>query len=81
MRLHLQGPGQHRYLLPFLLRRQSHRQITTELDTGIIAPHWLTLDEIRNLGTRLRSPLVLQCIEDYRNGRRFPLEVVVDGQT
>mgnify|MGYP004446088911 FL=1 len=65
----------------FCYAAKAVRQITTELDTGIIAPHWLNLDEIRNLGTRLRSPLVLQCIEDYRNGRRFPLEVVVDGQT
>ncbi|HLV77472.1 MAG TPA: NUDIX hydrolase [Marinobacter sp.] len=57
------------------------RQLTSELDTGIIAAHWLTLDEIHRLGDRLRSPLVLQCIEDYRNGRRFPLDVVVDEQT
>ncbi|WP_372964630.1 NUDIX hydrolase [Marinobacter sp.] len=57
------------------------RQVTSELDEGIIAPHWLTLNEIRALGSTLRSPLVLQCIEDYRNGRQFPLDVVVDGQT
>ncbi|MFV8571214.1 NUDIX hydrolase [Marinobacter sp. SBS5] len=57
------------------------RKVTNELDTGIIAPHWLSLDEIRELGSKLRSPLVLQCIEDYRNGRQFPLEVVIDGQT
>ncbi|MBZ0333778.1 phosphatase NudJ [Marinobacter sp. JH2] len=57
------------------------RKITDELDNGIIAPHWLTIDEIRGLGSKLRSPLVLQCIEDYRNGRQFPLEVVIDGQT
>ncbi|MCK0105375.1 NUDIX hydrolase [Marinobacter sp. S0848L] len=57
------------------------RKITDELDNGIIAPHWLTIDEIRDLGSKLRSPLVLQCIEDYRDGRQFPLEVVIDGQT
>lgn len=65
----------------FCYAARAIKQITTELDTGIIAPHWLSLDEIRNLGSQLRSPLVLQCIEDYRNGRQFPLEVVVDGQT
>src|SRR5690554_533645 len=65
----------------FCYSARAIKQITTELDTGIIAPHWLSLDEIRNLGRQLRSPLVLQCIEDYRNGRQFPLEVVVDGQT
>ncbi|MCG7199372.1 NUDIX hydrolase [Marinobacter pelagius] len=54
---------------------------STELDDGIIAAHWLDLDEIRQLGSKLRSPLVLRCIEDYRNGRRYPLDVVVDTQT
>lgn len=52
-----------------------------DLDDGIIAAHWLTLEEIRGLGEKLRSPLVLQCIEDYRNGRRYPLDVVVDSKT
>ncbi|MBZ2167771.1 NUDIX hydrolase [Marinobacter sp. F4216] len=54
---------------------------TDSLDTGIIAAHWLDLESVRNLGSRLRSPMVLQCIEDYRKGRRFPLDVVVDEQT
>ncbi len=57
------------------------RRVTEQLDTGIIAAHWLDLEAIRKLGNRLRSPLVLECIEDYRNGRRFPLDVVVDAKT
>jgi len=57
------------------------RRVTDQLDTGIIAAHWLPLEEIRKLGDRLRSPLVLECIEDYRNGRRYPLDVVVDAKT
>lgn len=60
--------------------RASHR-VTEQLDDGIIAAHWLSLDEIRGLGRKLRSPLVLRCIEDYRNGRHYPLDVVVDTQT
>ncbi|MBW7470164.1 NUDIX hydrolase [Marinobacter sp. M216] len=55
--------------------------VTDELDTGIIAAHWMDLEDIRQLGSQLRSPLVLTCIEDYRNGRRYPLDVVVDTQT
>ena len=46
------------------------------LDDGIIAARWLTLDEIRALEARHRSPLILRCIEDYLAGRRFPLDVV-----
>jgi 8-oxo-dGTP pyrophosphatase MutT (NUDIX family) len=65
----------------FCYAARAVRQATQELDDDIIAPHWLTLEEIRQLGDKLRSPLVLQCIEDYRNGRQFPLDVVVDAQT
>ncbi|MBK7326234.1 bifunctional thiamin pyrimidine pyrophosphate hydrolase and thiamin pyrophosphate hydrolase [Candidatus Propionivibrio aalborgensis] len=47
-----------------------------ELDQGIIAAHWLTLDEIRALESRHRSPLVLRCIDDWRAGKRYPLELI-----
>lgn len=60
---------------------QAGAKVSDHLDDGIIAAHWLTLDEIRGLGEKLRSPLVLQCIEDYRNGRQYPLDVVVDSKT
>ncbi|PAV26736.1 ADP-ribose pyrophosphatase YjhB (NUDIX family) [Tamilnaduibacter salinus] len=54
------------------------RQETTELDDDIIAAHWLTRGELADQYDQLRSPLVLQCIDDYRRGRRFPLDVIVD---
>ena len=38
--------------------------------------HWLSRDELRQRGPRLRSPLVLRCIEDYLGGTRRPLEPV-----
>ena len=47
-----------------------------KLDEGIIAARWLTLDEIRALKDRHRSPLILQCIEDWQAGKRYPLELV-----
>ncbi len=48
------------------------------LDQGIVAPRWLSLDEIRALARadRLRSPLVLACIDDWRAGQRHPLGLV-----
>lgn len=46
------------------------------LDEGIIAAHWLTLDEIRALAPQHRSPLILQCIEDWLAGKRYPLEPI-----
>lgn len=46
------------------------------LDEGIVGTCWLTADEIRANETRLRSPLVLRCVEDYLAGHRSPLETV-----
>ncbi len=44
------------------------------LDTDIIRTRWLTYEEIIQQKEQLRSPLVLECIDDYRQGKRFPLE-------
>ena len=46
------------------------------LDDGILAARWLTLDEIRVLGPRHRSPLILRCIEDFLAGKRYPLDLL-----
>ena len=46
------------------------------LDDGILAAHWLTLDEIRARQAQHRSPLVLLCLEDWLAGRRYPLELL-----
>lgn len=46
------------------------------LDTPIVRTLWMTLDEVRVCTARHRSPLVLQCIEDFAAGRRYPLELV-----
>jgi phosphatase NudJ len=46
------------------------------LDQGIERTLWLTADEIRASAHRHRSPLLLQCMEDYLAGRRFPLSVI-----
>lgn len=60
---------------------KARQEVTSELDTGIIAAHWLSLEDIRQLGDKLRSPLILKSIEDYRRGRCFPLDVIADSQT
>ncbi|MBW0146542.1 NUDIX hydrolase [Marinobacter arenosus] len=65
----------------FCYAARALERVTDKLDAGIIAAHWMHLEDIRQLGNQLRSPLVLECIEDYRNGRRYPLDVVVDTQT
>jgi 8-oxo-dGTP pyrophosphatase MutT (NUDIX family) len=52
------------------------RDTQRSLDTGIVGTLWLTADEIRANTSRLRSPLVLQCMEDYLAGQRFGLELI-----
>lgn len=52
------------------------RDTGRKLDTGIIEAVWLTYEELVARKDQLRSPMTLQIIEDYRAGRRFPLEVV-----
>jgi len=46
------------------------------LDTGIVRTLWMTAEEVRANAARLRSPLVLRCIEDYLAGIRYPLSLV-----
>lgn len=48
------------------------------LDTGIIRTWWLTRDEVMARTPQHRSPLVLRCIDDYRAGKRYPLELYTD---
>ncbi|MEY2861734.1 MAG: hypothetical protein RL392_2192 [Pseudomonadota bacterium] len=46
------------------------------LDKGIVRTVWLSADDLRNSTHLHRSPLVLQCMEDYLNARRYPLELI-----
>jgi 8-oxo-dGTP pyrophosphatase MutT (NUDIX family) len=46
------------------------------LDLGILTTHWLTRAELVERNGRLRSPLVLRCVDDYLSGNRLPLETV-----
>jgi phosphatase NudJ len=46
-------------------------------DDEIIDTHWLTLEEIKEKSSQLRSAMVLECIEDYlsvqQTGNKIPL--------
>jgi 8-oxo-dGTP pyrophosphatase MutT (NUDIX family) len=46
------------------------------LDRGIQAVHWRSREELRAVPDRLRSPLVLRCIDDYLDGRRYDLSLL-----
>ncbi|MGA2563944.1 MAG: NUDIX hydrolase [Steroidobacteraceae bacterium] len=46
---------------------------TRTLDAPIIATHWLTRAQVLERAARLRTPLVVRCIDDYLAGSRLPL--------
>ena len=46
------------------------------LDAGILRKLWLTPDEIRARSAEHRSPLVMQCVDDYALRTRTPLNFV-----
>jgi ADP-ribose pyrophosphatase YjhB (NUDIX family) len=46
------------------------------LDSGIIRAAWMTAAEIRASHARHRTPLVMQCVDDFLAGRRYPLQLI-----
>ena len=54
----------------------SNHQPNLALDEGIIRAVWMSLDEMRSKAALMRSPQVLTCIEDYLDGKQFPLSVI-----
>lgn len=47
-----------------------------KLDDGIVRTLWLTPDEVRASAGQHRSPLVVQCMQDYLAGHRYPLDAL-----
>jgi phosphatase NudJ len=52
-----------------------------ELDKGIVRTLWMTPDEIRASAARHRSPLLLECMEDYLRGQCLPLTCIYTDDT
>ncbi len=46
------------------------------LDAGILRTLWMPVAEIRACRERHRSPLLMQCVDDYIAGRRYPLQLL-----
>jgi 8-oxo-dGTP pyrophosphatase MutT (NUDIX family) len=54
----------------------SGHDASQRLDHGIVRTHWLSQSELKERADRLRSPLVLRCVEDYLAGERGSLASV-----
>jgi ADP-ribose pyrophosphatase YjhB (NUDIX family) len=59
----------------FIAQADSHDPLLC-LDEGIIAAHWLSVEEIMAPEFKPRSPLVKKAIEDYLAGTRLPLSCI-----
>ena len=49
-----------------------HAPIDPDIDDAV----WLTEQQIESQKSSLRSPLVLQCVYDYKQGKRYPLTIL-----
>lgn len=54
----------------------SDHDATRPLDRGIERAVWLSREQILARRARLRSPMVLRCIDDYLQGARYPIDVL-----
>ena len=67
----------HMYLRFAFCGRLIREHRDRELDDTIIRAVWMTRDEIAALEEhRRRSPMVLQCVDDYLAGVRHPLSLI-----
>ena len=46
-----------------------------KLSQGINRALWLTRDELEQQAHRLRSPMVMRCVDDYLSGTHYPLHI------
>lgn len=47
-----------------------------QLDDGIVCAKWLTREELIAQREHWRSELIMRCIDDYLDGKRFGLELI-----
>ncbi|MBI5451478.1 MAG: hypothetical protein HY940_08990 [Gammaproteobacteria bacterium] len=72
-------PGtDHMYLRICFAGQALRHDSTRALDHGIQRALWLSRDELGQMSGRLRSPLVLACVDGYLSGQRYPLHLIVD---
>ena len=67
--------NQSTYLRVCFCGKKLEKEANRELDTGIIRTVSLTRNEVAEL-PNLRSPMVLNCIDDYLSGVRYPLSLI-----
>jgi 8-oxo-dGTP pyrophosphatase MutT (NUDIX family) len=64
------------YRFCFLANPLSH-DAARPLDTGIEQALWMTLPQLEETA-RARSPLVIRCVQDALQGKRYPLDIIFE---
>jgi 8-oxo-dGTP pyrophosphatase MutT (NUDIX family) len=62
--------------LRFTFCGKAGRQLDQPLDHGILRTLWMTRDEMAACQEHHRSPIMLQCVDDYLAGKRTPLAML-----
>lgn len=73
-----QPGGGHTFLRVAFSGEVSSHDAGRELDAGIVKSVWMTPSQLASAGHRLRSPMVLRCVDDYRSGARHSLSIMSD---
>jgi 8-oxo-dGTP pyrophosphatase MutT (NUDIX family) len=75
-RYHSKSRGHDVTYLRFTFCGKAGQQYDRPLDDGILRTMWMTRDELAACRERHRSPIVLQCVDDYLAGMRTPLAML-----
>jgi 8-oxo-dGTP pyrophosphatase MutT (NUDIX family) len=62
--------------LRFAFTGELGQQHDRALDHGILRTVWMSYEELAASQARHRSPLVMQCVDDYLQGKRAPLSLL-----
>jgi 8-oxo-dGTP pyrophosphatase MutT (NUDIX family) len=62
--------------LRFTFCGEAGKQYDQPLDHGILRTLWMTRDEMAACQEHHRSPIMLQCVDDYLAGKRTPLALL-----
>ena len=73
---HYQAPNGVTYIRHCFIATPKLHHPGRELDTPIIAAHWLTAEQIFAADFPVRSPIVRRCLQDYLAGTRHPLSLI-----
>ena len=56
----------------------NNHKTSQPLDDGIQAAVWKTRNELMQQQDKLRSPMVIKCIDDYLAGKQFPIDLLTN---